>query len=167
MRNVFLFIGISFCLMVGLNAQEYPNVIVEEEVVKQFAPDFEMVMEDGSVKRLSDFRGEVLYISFWASWCGPCIKGFTKYRDMRESIEHLGVVMLNISIDEDATKWRTAINRHQPAGMHAIVSHDVIRDAYQLYNVPRYEIIGKNGQFLYLSQGVNRNILDDFKKFLE
>ena len=146
--------------------QDYSNAIVEEENVQEFAPDFEMTLVDGTKKKLSDFRGEVVYLSFWASWCGPCIRGFEKHQEIRKAIEGLGIVMLNISIDKDSQKWNTAINKYQPNGIHAIVSHDTVRDKYQLYNVPLYEIIGKNGQFLYLSEDSDRNIMEDFKDFL-
>lgn len=176
--NIFLCSMISFCL----TAQETPdslslkeslraqgmstNIIIEEEVVQEFAPDFEMSLEDGSKKKLSDFKGEVIYLSFWASWCKPCINGFNNYREMRESIEDLGIVMLNVSIDKDSEKWKSAIVKHQPTGVHAIVPHDDVRDLYQMYNVPRYEIVGKQGQFLYLSDEPGRDILENFRQFL-
>ena len=143
------------------------TIIVEEEIVKEFADDFEMTMEDGSKKKLSDFKGQVIYLSFWASWCGPCIKGFNKYREIREDLEKLGVVMLNVSIDKDSEKWKVAIAEHQPNGIHALVPHDAVRELYQMYNVPRYEIIGKNGQFLYMSEEVGRDIIENFKQFFE
>ena len=149
----------------GMSVFETPVNIVEEEIYKEFASDFEMEMEDGSKKKLSDFRGQVVYLSFWASWCGPCIKGFNTYRKLREDIEDLGVVMLNISIDEDPAKWKESIKKNQPTGIHAIVRHDEVRELYQLYNVPRYEIIGKSGQFLYLSDEEGRDVIGDFKRF--
>ena len=156
-------------LPIALVAQDMPpveGVIIEKEVLKEFAPDFEMTMEDGSKKKLSDFEGEVLYLSFWASWCKPCISGFNKYRSMREEIEKLGVVMLNVSIDESPDKWKTAITEHQPTGIHATVPRDLVQDLYQMYSVPLYEIVGKRGQFLYLSDAPDRNILDNFRQFL-
>ena len=156
-------------LPIFLLAQDAPpieGVIIEKEVVKEFAPDFEMTMADGTKKKLSDFQGEVLYLSFWASWCKPCISGFNKYRKMREDMEKLGVVMLNVSVDKSADKWKVAIAEHQPTGIHATVSQDVVRDSYQLYSVPLYEIVGKRGQFLYLSDDPDRNILDNFRQFL-
>lgn len=160
---------VLFFLPVILIAQDMPpieGVGVELEITKEFAPDFEMTMMDGSKKKLSDFQGQVVYLSFWASWCKPCIAGFEKYKDMRESMEKLGVVMLNVSIDKSDQKWRKAIAEVQPTGIHASVPHNVVQDPYQMYSVPLYEIVGKRGQFLYLSDDPDRNILDNFKQFL-
>lgn len=151
-----------------LQAQVIPdNVIIEEEVVREFAPDFEMTMEDGSKKKLSDFKGQVVYLSFWASWCKPCINGFNKYRELRDKMEKLGIVMLNVSIDKNPEAWKTAMKEHQPTGIHAIVPQDIVRGPYQLYNIPRYEIVGKKGQFLYLSDQPNRDVLEKFRLFSE
>ncbi len=159
---------LAFCILpIALIAQPpIEGVIIEKEVVKEFAPDFEMTMADGSKQKLSDFRGKVLYLSFWASWCKPCISSFNKYRKMREDMEKLGIVMLNVSIDKSNEKWKAAIAEHQPTGIHAAVAQDSVRDAYQLYSVPLYEIVGKRGQFLYLSDDPDRNILDNFRQFL-
>ena len=143
------------------------NMVIEEEVVKEFAPDFEMTMEDGSKKKLSDFKGEVIYLSFWASWCKPCINGFNKYREVREQMDSLGVIMLNVSIDKDADKWKAAIKEHDPTGIHATVDRESVRDSYQMYNVPLYEIVGRKGQFLYLSDAPGRDILDNFRQFID
>ncbi len=169
MRLLQLLLFLLFSSPLTILAQDFPPVEgigVELEIPKEFAPDFKMTMADGSKKMLSDFKGQVVYLSFWASWCKPCIQGFEKYREMRESMEALGVVMLNVSIDKSDQKWRTAIQEVQPTGIHAKVAHDVVRLPYQMYSVPLYEIVGKRGQFLYLSEDGDRDILDDFRGFL-
>jgi len=150
-----------------LTAQDMPNMVIEEEVVREFAPDFEMTMEDGTTMKLSDLKNKVVYLSFWASWCKPCINGFTKYSEMRDEMEDIGVVLLNVSIDKNYDNWKAAIKEHQPSGIHGIVSHEEVKDLYQMYNVPRYEIVGKQGQFLYLSDEPGRNILENFQQFLD
>jgi len=150
-----------------ISAQDMPPVFIEEEVTKEFAPDFEMTMEDGSIKKLSDFRGQVVYLSFWASWCKPCINGFNKYRELRDNMEELGVVMLNVSIDKVSENWKNAIEEHNPTGIHAVIPQSAVQDSYQMYSVPLYEIVGKNGKFLYLTDEPDRDILDNFRLFLE
>ncbi len=162
-RQLVLVLCFSPLFLLG---QDMPHAVIEEEIVKEFAPDFEMTMEDGSIKKLSDFKGQVIYLSFWASWCKPCINGFTKYKALRESIEDAGVLMLNVSIDKSSEKWKSAISEHKPTGIHALIPHDLVKDAYQMYNVPRYEIVGKKGQFLYLSDEPGRDILENFRSFL-
>ena len=143
------------------------NLVIEEEITKTFASDFAMTMEDGNQKKLSDFRGKVVYLSFWASWCGVCIKNFNKYEKLREKMDSIGVVLLNVSIDKDPEKWKAFISKKALNGLHAIVPHNEVKDLYQMYHVPRYEIIGKNGEFLYLSDEPGRDVLENFKKFLE
>ncbi len=131
------------------------------------APDFEFQLKDGTKKKLSDYQGKVVYLSFWASWCKPCIVGFEKYESIRKELEAVGVVLLNVSIDDNSDKWKEAMKNYNIAGDHAIVNKQNVQELYQLYSVPVYEIIGKQGQFLYLSDDPDRNILDEFRKFVK
>ena len=132
-----------------------------------FAPDFTMRLLDSSEIRLMDYKGEVVYISFWASWCGPCISNFEKYEDVRNELAKLGVILLNVSIDEDEGKWKAAIEKLQINGVQALASKENLYPQYQVSSIPLYEIVGKNGQFLYLSDESGRNVLGQFKNWVE
>ena len=140
-------------------AQENGNV--------QLAPDFAMTMEDGSTKMLSDFRGEVLYISFWASWCKPCISNFKKYDEMRSQLSDIGITLLNVSIDETSQAWTTSLGKQQLSGVNALSAKGDLYPDYQISSIPLYEIIGKDGHFRYLSDDMDRNILEEFRSFLQ
>lgn len=132
-----------------------------EDVV---APDIDMVDKEGKLVSLSDYKGKVVYISFWASWCKPCIAGFKKNRDLRQSLSDLGVVLLNVSIDKKDEAWRDAMVRYKPLGVNGLVLSlsDVSKD-YDISAIPLYHIVDKNGKFTYLSENAGRDILGEFE----
>lgn len=133
------------------------------------APDFEFVLEDGSSRKLSDYKGQVVYISFWASWCTPCLSNFKKYKTIREQLDEMGIVLLNISIDKNKLAWDLAVDKNVTLngvnGYATDIPH--IQDTYSLSSIPVYEIVNKYGEQVYLSDSPNRNIISDFRTWLD
>ncbi len=132
------------------------------------APDFDMVDPNGKLIALSDYKGQVVYISFWASWCKPCIEGFKKSADIRQQLQDMGVVLLNVSIDKNDTAWESARIRHNPTGVNGLVlSLEDISKKYDISSIPLYHIVDKNGKFSYLTQNGQRNIIEEFRQLVE
>ena len=127
------------------------------------APDIDMVDKSGNYVGLSNYKGQVVYISFWASWCKPCIEGFKKNKDLRKKLDEAGVVLLNVSIDKKEEAWRDAMIRHNPLGVNGrVVSLSDVAKNYDVSAIPLYHIVDKNGKFTYLSDNANRDILQEF-----
>ena len=158
------------------DAAIYPELVtalksvydVELDVLqKEHAPDFKIIMADGSIVSLKDYEGRVVYLSFWASWCAPCIKGFEKYESLRKQLQAEGVVLLNISIDEAPEKFRNALQQHVIVGINGQpMDITATKLLYTLSSIPSYYIIDKNGFLAYLSDDANRDILSEFRKLV-
>ena len=133
------------------------------------APDFVFSTSDGLTTALSDLEGKVVYLSFWASWCGPCKKNFQKYHGLRTQLEAEGVVLLNISLDKDKDKWAAALDKFSyinGTNGHA-ADLNAVKASYRVSKVPDYHIIDKSGQFVYLSDKPGRDIVAEFREWLK
>ena len=73
------------------------------------APELEFADPDGKIRKLSDLRGKVVLIDFWASWCGPCRRENPHVRAMYEKYHDKGFEVFSVSLDKDANAWKGAI----------------------------------------------------------
>jgi thiol-disulfide isomerase/thioredoxin len=75
------------------------------------APDFTQPKVDGKPLKLSDLKGKVVLIDFWASWCGPCRKENPNVVKIYQKYADKGFTVLSVSLDKDKNAWQEAIKR--------------------------------------------------------
>lgn len=73
------------------------------------AAPVELLSPNGDTVKLSDLKGKVVLVDFWASWCGPCRVNNRKLADLYQKYQQKGFEIYGISIDNDKNKWRAAI----------------------------------------------------------
>ncbi len=118
------------------------------------APDFELMGENGKKVRLSDFKGKVIYLSFWASWCQPCIREMNKSVSNRVALQDTNIVFLYISVDRTGDKWGKALEKYA----HYRTSRDFhvygkgrkseVAKKYRVISLPQYFLVDKDGSFI-------------------
>jgi thiol-disulfide isomerase/thioredoxin len=130
------------------------------------APDFIAVNEEGLPVALSNYRGQVVYMKFWATWCAPCMKQFAKENHFRKKLAEKGVVLINVSIDKSERMWRDALEKTNLDGVN-INASDIafVKDKYNFESLPIGFFIGENGEFLRLS-GDKTKLLNELDEII-
>lgn len=107
---------------------------------------------NGKQFNFAKYKGKVIYVDFWASWCGPCRQEFPFSKKIHAALtekQKKSIVFLYISIDEDPNNWKNAVEKLQlDNGEHGYSeggwASEVVKK-YQINGIPRYMIIDKNG----------------------
>jgi peroxiredoxin len=109
------------------------------------APDFTLKDLDGNVVRLNDFRGKVVFINFWATWCPPCRAEMPEIEALHQEYKDKGVIVIGVDISEPESTVRQYI---QQGGFSWIIVLDstakVARD-YQIVAIPTSYFLDKEG----------------------
>lgn len=99
---------------------------------------------------LENKNQELIYIDFWATWCGPCISQFIRAGDKVEEYRNKGVRFIYFNLDEDIEKWKKVKTRYGlDKGEHFWLSNQstVARD-YYVSSIPRYMLVAPDGKLI-------------------
>jgi len=110
-------------------------------------PDIPLLDRNGNEVRLADYKGKVIYLDIWATWCGPCIKEFPSSRRLSQKLQGEDVKFVYLSVDSDAEKWRAFLDKNwELKGIHLIEKNGIsVRGKLGINGIPRYMLIDKNG----------------------
>ena len=119
----------------------------------QPAPDFALKSSTGANLRLSEYRGDVVMINFWATWCGPCRQEMPLLDELYSRYQRVGFSLLGVNIDDDSGK---AMNMVSELGVSFPVLFDAQKDVSRLYDVdamPVTVLVDRDGTVRHVHQG--------------
>jgi peroxiredoxin len=134
------------------------------EKVKKPAPDFTLKSLKGSNLKLSEFRGDVVLINFWASWCGPCREEMPILNDLYLKYRDMGFTLLGVNVEENSTK---AVNMVRELKVVFPVLFDTKNKVSKLYDVqamPSTVIVDRDGNIRYSHRGYVPGTEDEYQR---
>jgi len=117
------------------------------------APDFTLHSVAGTNLRLTEQRGQVVMLNFWATWCGPCRQEMPQLNRLYEKYRASGFVLFGVNVDEDV---RNAAGTSSRLGLRFPVLLDTDKKVSRLYDLstmPSTVLIDRDGRVRYIHLG--------------
>ena len=117
------------------------------------APDFTLKSNTGSNLRLSEHRGEVVLINFWASWCGPCRQEMPLLSELHDKYKSLGFTVLGVNVEEDSSQAKKLL-KEMPVSFPVLFDNNsTVSKQYDVVAMPSTVLVDRNGKMRYLHKG--------------
>jgi thiol-disulfide isomerase/thioredoxin len=147
---IVIVIGIGAALLFQKPTPVPPAPAVASAPTGPLAPDFTFTTLDNKTMKLSDLRGRVVLLNFWASWCAPCIVEFPAMLELAKDFKG-SLIFLAVSVDHDNAAMKDFLTR-QSLNPNTLVAWDkekaIAHDLFQSIRYPETIIIGPQGEMV-------------------
>jgi cytochrome c biogenesis protein CcmG, thiol:disulfide interchange protein DsbE len=92
-----------------------------------------------------EFRGKVILLDFWASWCGPCRRSLPSVKRLQAVYGSADFVLISISEDDDEATWRSFVSTNQMNWPQRLDSNGSLQRQYGVNALPTYVLLGRDG----------------------
>lgn len=129
----------------------------------RMAPVSVLTSPEGKEFSWDRFKGSLLVVDFWASWCTPCRKFIPTLNEIYKEYSPKGVEFMSVSVDDHKDPWKKALEQekmpwHQAIGQHGFTRHG-LSNQFFFYTVPYLIIIGKDGKVASMLDFYNKEKL--------
>jgi cytochrome c biogenesis protein CcmG/thiol:disulfide interchange protein DsbE len=133
------------------------------------APDFVLPAVDGTMVQLSDYKGKVIIIDFWTTWCAPCQEQVPILTKLHKSYSEKGLVILGISLDVEGLEVLGPFVHENMVPYKVLMSDDRVNRAFGgIATIPTLYIVDRNGRLVRKLIGFHnyRDLEDEIKRYL-
>lgn len=114
------------------------------------APEFIATSQSGKEYKLTDFKGKVVIIDVWATWCGPCLQMAPHFERMAYNYKQNNIQFISLSIDSDKSSWLYKVKDDNNDEILRLHMNDMksFTSNYNVESIPRFILIDKDGNFI-------------------
>jgi len=136
---------------------------VKSDKERKVAPDFALKDGDGKTVHLSDYKGKVVLLDFWATWCAPCKIEIPWFMEFEQQYKDKGFAVLGVSMDEDGWTVVKPYLQQLKINYRIVLGNDKVGDAYGgVDSLPTTLLIDRQGRVAATHVGLSGG-KEDFK----
>ena len=128
------------------------------------AANFTLKSNSGKNLRLSEMRGEVVLINFWASWCGPCRQEMPELEAIYQKYQSLGFTIFGINVDKDRAMADKVLNSTTLSFPILFDSDNAVTELYKVDAMPTTVIVDRSGKVRFIHRGYKPGYEDEYIK---
>jgi peroxiredoxin len=130
------------------------------------APDWQLTDAQGKTHSLSEYRGKVVVLDFWATWCLPCSVVMPRMQKLHERFAGSGVVVFGVNAWENSDPH--ALMKKKGFSYELLLKGEGIAEAYKVTTLPVVYVIGSDGKVIYRHEGVDdKNLSSVIEKYFK
>ena len=156
-RLLKILIGVLLAAFGWVVADSFQEKLI---LVGDRAPDFKVVTDGGRSITRSNFRGRLLVLNFWATWCPPCIEEIPSLNEFQKRLASQGVVVLGVSVDKSEKVYREFLRKANVSFQTARDPEAGISAQYGTFKFPETYVIDSSGRVVQKHIGA-RNWSDE------
>jgi peroxiredoxin len=139
-----------------------PNALAEE--IQGKAPDFTLKSQNGDNIKLSELRGKVILINFWASWCGPCRQEMPELDQLYQHYRSLDFTILGVNVEENSDAAKSLL-KDIPVSFPVLFDNaNTVSKLYKIKGMPSTIILDRDGNMRYMYMGYQRGYEQEYQK---
>lgn len=130
------------------------------------APDWNLLDPQGKSHSLKDYRGKIVILDFWGTWCVPCWKSMPAIQRLHEKFKNRGVVVFGISV---ADKEGNPVDFMKRKGFNynLLLNGDEVAEIYKAVQLPTLYVIGTDGRIIHAEYGFRENTEKELNSLIE
>jgi thiol-disulfide isomerase/thioredoxin len=127
------------------------------------APAVELRLMNGTIVRTADFKGKVVLVDFWASWCPPCKTSFPELDTLYQSYRERGLEVLAVNLDEHRKDADAFLANHPHVMAVAFDPKGESAVAFAVHGMPSSVVIDRSGSIRFTHMGYSGKVLDRYR----
>jgi cytochrome c biogenesis protein CcmG/thiol:disulfide interchange protein DsbE len=134
-------------LLTGCSSSSPVHAAAKATKDRKAAPDFALADVSGTSVRLSDYKGKVVLLNFWATWCGPCKIEIPWFVEFEKKYKGRGFAVLGVSMDEEGWKAVKPFVKEKAMNYRVMVGNEAVGQLYGgIDSLPTTFIINRHGE---------------------